>query len=64
MDIQPYIGEVDFKALADAERRTYFLSLPTNFRLSRTDVQKLIDVGGELLEADPEFQQLLKDLRQ
>ncbi len=64
MDIQPYIGEVDFKALPDAERRAYFLSLPTNFRLSRTDVQKLIDVGGELLEADPEFRQLLKDLQQ
>ena len=63
-DIQPYIVEVDFKALPDAERRTYFLSLPTNFRLSRSDVQKLVDVGGELLETDPEFEQLLKDLQQ
>jgi hypothetical protein len=63
-DIQPYIVEVDFKALPDPERRKYFLSLPTNFRLPRSDVQKLVDVGGELLQADPEFEQLLKDLQQ
>jgi predicted acylesterase/phospholipase RssA len=62
-DIDPYVIDIDFDALPDPSRRDYFLALPTSFKLSKEQVQKVIDVGGELLEADPEYKELLDSLR-
>ena len=59
--------DVGFEALpAEATKeekgRDYFLHLPTSFSLSKTQVADLIAVGPELLEQEPAFQELIKDI--
>jgi hypothetical protein len=39
-----------FEAIADPERRKYFLRLPTNFALSRDQVDALVRIGPALLD--------------
>ncbi|HVO49192.1 MAG TPA: patatin-like phospholipase family protein [Steroidobacteraceae bacterium] len=63
VDLEPFVVDIDFDAVPDPERRRYFHSLPTSFALSKEQVQKVIDMAGELLEADPEYQALLQSLR-
>lgn len=52
--------------LADAapEEREFFNSIPTSFVLSDEQVDRLIALGGELLEKNPEFQRFLSDVGQ
>jgi NTE family protein len=54
-DIDPYIVEVDFEAIADPQRQAYFMNLPTSFSLDKDQVQALIDIGGQLLDDSAEF---------
>ena len=61
-DIEPYVIEVNFEAIADGERMKYFLTLPTSFSLSREQVNALIGIGPELLGAAPEFRELMENL--
>jgi predicted acylesterase/phospholipase RssA len=61
-EIDPYVIEVNFEAIDDPERRTYFLTLPTSFALSREQVDALIQIGPELLRAEPEFKELMQSL--
>jgi NTE family protein len=60
--IDPYIIEVNFEALKDPARRNFFLSLPTNFSLTREQVQALVDVGPQLLEESPDYKDFLQEL--
>ena len=60
--LDPTVIEVTFEALPDADRRRYFLSLPTNFSLSREEVDRLIAVSGELLDTSADFNTLLQSL--
>lgn len=60
--IDPYVIEVNFEALKDPERRDYFLSLPTSFSLTNEQVEKLIEVGPELLQNSPSYQEFLQSL--
>ena len=39
------------------------MAVPTTFKLEPEQVRALVRAGGELLDASPEFQRLLKDLR-
>ena len=52
--------------LADAapEEQGFFNSIPTSFTLSGEQVDRLISLGGELLEKNPDFQRFLSDVRQ
>ena len=61
-EIDPYVIEINFEAIDDPERRTYFLTLPTSFALSREQVDALIQIGPELLRAEPEFKELMQSL--
>jgi NTE family protein len=61
-DIKFYLIEVKFSALKDEAESTYFKSLPTSFKLSSEEVDKLREVAGRLLVESPEFQRLLSDL--
>ncbi len=61
-EIDPYVIEVNFEALKDHKRREYFLSLPTSFSLTKEQVQSLIDVGPQLLNDSPDYQDFLRDL--
>lgn len=60
--LDPYVIEVNFEALPDPDRRSYFLSLPTSFSLSREQVDRLIGVPGELLDSSADFRALLLSL--
>ena len=62
-DIQFYVIEVKFDALKDEKERSYFKRLPTSFRLSSEEVDKLRDAAHRILFESKEFQRLLKDLR-
>jgi len=63
-DIQFYVIEVKFDALKDEEERLYFMRLPTSFKLSPEEVDKLRDAAHRILAESQEFQRLLKDLRE
>ena len=57
-----YAIQVDFDRIANAERRSYFKSLPTNFQLPAETINKLRNAGKEILGSDPEYQRLMNDL--
>jgi NTE family protein len=52
--------QLSFDQLAP-ERRKFFSQIPTSFALTDEQVAKLIEVGGELLRNNPNFQQLLRE---
>jgi len=62
-DIKFYLIEVKFDALKDEKERAYYKSLPTSFRLSDEEVDKLRQKAGEILRSSPEFQELMRDLK-
>jgi NTE family protein len=62
-DIKFYLVEVKFDALKDENERTYFKLLPTSFKLSSEEVDKLRDAAHRILNESEEFQRLLSDLR-
>jgi NTE family protein len=62
-DINFYVVEVKFDALTDGTERLYFKRLPTSFKLSAEEVDKLRDVAHRILVESEEFQRLLRDLR-
>jgi NTE family protein len=63
-DIKFYLIEVEFDALKDEAERHYFESLPTSFKLSEEQVDKLLDAAHRILPQSAEFRQLLDDLTQ
>jgi NTE family protein len=61
--VELYPIQVAFDYLASAEERRWFKNLPTSFELPRETIDKLRAVGRRLLAEDPQFQKLLKALR-
>ena len=59
--VTAYFIQLSFKDLAPA-RRSFFNQIPTRLVLSDDQVDALIDVGGELLRGNPQFQRLLTDV--
>lgn len=57
-----YLLHVSFDRIKDRAKRKRFQSVPTTLELPREDVDMLIEVVPELLQADPEFDLLLRDL--
>ncbi len=62
-DIQFYVIDVRFDVLKDETERMYFKRLPTAFKLTSEQVDKLRDVAHRLLVESEEFQRLLRDLK-
>lgn len=60
-NLQLYVADLAFDNLDDPQMRDYFNGLPTSFKLSQEQVDKLIDVGGKLLEEHPEFKKFLAE---
>jgi NTE family protein len=54
---------VGFDAIEDEAERQFFKNLPTTFKLSAEQVDRLRAVGATLLTASPDYQKLLKDLK-
>jgi len=63
-DIDPYVIEINFEAVSQIsnEDAYYYLNLPTSFKLSEEQLNKLINIGPKLLKATPQYQCLLKVL--
>jgi NTE family protein len=62
-DIEFYMVEAQFDALKDEKERMYFKRLPTSFKLSSEEVDKLRDVAHRILVESEEFKRLLSDLK-
>jgi len=58
-----YLVETSLMDIADKTERERMMAVPTTFKLEPEQVRALVRVGGELLDASPEFQRLVKDLR-
>ncbi len=50
-----HLVDVSFEQLADPAERRYFYNVPTSFKLSAEQVDKLREVAGRILRASPEF---------
>jgi len=62
-DIQFYVVQVKFDALKDETERMYFDRLPTSFKLTTEQVDRLRDAAHRILVQSEEFQRFLGDLQ-
>ncbi len=62
-DIRFYVVEVKFDALKEEADRTYFGGLPTSFKLTPEEVDRIRDAAHRILFESREFKKLLDDLR-
>ncbi|MGV8057037.1 MAG: patatin-like phospholipase family protein [Smithellaceae bacterium] len=60
-NLKLYVVDLAFDNLADSKLRDYFNDLPTSLKLSKEQVNNLIDVGGKLLIEHPEFQKFISE---
>jgi NTE family protein len=61
-EVKTYFIEVSFKQVADPQLKYFLNKVPTAFKLTEEQVDTLIKSAKDLLQADPEYQQLLTDL--
>jgi hypothetical protein len=57
-----YLVHVSFELIEDEATRQRFQTIPTKLQLPREDIDRLIDIAPELLNEDPEFHTLIRDL--
>jgi len=55
--------ELAFEQMPEEADRTYLSTLPTSFRLKREQIDRLRGAAAQLLDANPEFQQFLKEVK-
>jgi len=60
----PYFIKLDFERIVDKKQRNIFNNMATSFSLPDEEVDKLIEAGRGLLRQSPEFQKLLKMIRE
>ena len=61
--VQTHFINVSIQKIKHPETLAFFNAIPTSFALKDEQVDKLIEAGRQLLRDDPEFQQLLVDLK-
>ena len=61
--LTPYFIQVTFADIPDPDRRIFFNKVPTSFDLTDEQVDRLIEAGRQLLRDNPEFRNLLSDLK-
>lgn len=62
-DVDFRFVEVEFNRIEDEAERDYLNAIPTAFRLKREQVDHLRRAAGTILDAHPDFQAVLQDLR-
>ena len=60
--VETYFIHLGLDQVTDPVRQAFFNSIPTSFYLSDEQVDALIEIGGELLQANPEYRRLMADL--
>ncbi len=61
-EISLYAIDVSFDSIRDPKERAYFMNLPTSFVLTGEEVDRLRDMGAQLLRTSPDFQRLVKEM--
>jgi len=61
--VSAHLVEVSFDLSASEKERTYLKHLPTSFKLSDEQVDRLIAAGRSILRESPDYQELLELLR-
>ena len=61
-EIKPYFIEVGFDDVPEPQLKLFLNKIPTSFDLTKEQVDALRKSARDLLRADPEFQQLMKDI--
>jgi len=59
----PYFIKLDFESIGDEKTRHIFNNMATSFSLPGEEVDDLIEAGHRLLQASPEYQALLSQIR-
>jgi NTE family protein len=62
-DIKFYLIEVEFDALKSEQESFYLKLLPTSFKLSSDEVDKLRESASNIINESSEYQRLLRDLK-
>lgn len=60
--IDSYVSVVTFNSISDPDERFWFKNLPTNFNLPPKTVDKLIEVGKDLLGKTDAYEELVKEI--
>ena len=60
--VTPYFIYVNFRDVEDPAEQEYFNQVPTGLKLTDEQVDRLIEVAGELLSGNSEFRRLVSDL--
>ncbi len=60
--VTSYFIELSFRDVEDPGTRSFFNRIPTSFKLSDEQVDRVIEAGRELLRNNAEFRRLLADL--
>lgn len=60
--VTSYFIQLRFKDLDDPAQRKFINRIPTSFKLTDEQVDRLIEAGGQLLRDNAEFRRLLTDL--
>ena len=62
--VTAHMVNVSFDNLEDESERRYFKRIPTSFKLSDRQVDRLREAGRRLLRESPDFQRLLEEMRE
>ena len=60
-DIEIYAIDASFEAHPSPEERAYLNQLPTSWRLTREQVDRLRAAAGEILRSSDEYRRMLRD---
>jgi len=62
--VKSYFIKIDFESIADERQRFIFNNMATSFSLPDEEVDSLIEAGHRLLQASPEYQDLIRVIRE
>lgn len=60
--VDSYFIYLRLNQVTDPEQQAFLNEIPTSFSLTDTQIDTLVETGGDLLRNHPEFQRLVKDL--
>jgi len=62
--VKSYFVKIDFESIADERQRFIFNNMATSFSLPDEEVDNLIEAGHRLLQASPEYQDLIRVIQE
>ena len=54
--------DISFDAIPDPTERAYFMNLPTSFVLPDKDIDRLVEVAGQLMRQSAEYKSIVRDI--